>query len=95
VHPECCGISYFSKALKGLADRIGEYDLINAGHGYVNSPAKCVSDCYSAVQDVIRDPYAYDLAQETPKGTVYIKSGGLSDVIYQPEEVIVNLEKYG
>lgn len=94
LHPECMGISYCAKQITELAKRTDEFDYVMAGHGYVDSPAKCVTDLNKAIQAVVKDPYDFDLTVESHAGKRCIKEGGLSDVMYVPEDVVENLRKY-
>ena len=94
VHPECLGIAYYSKQIAELATRVNEFDYIMAGHGYMDSPAQCITDIDKAVKAVIADPYCYDVVVERHLGKTYIKEGGLADVMYTPEDVIENIKTY-
>ncbi|MDO4333402.1 MAG: MBL fold metallo-hydrolase [Eubacteriales bacterium] len=94
LHPECMGISYCAKQMEKLAERVKEFDYVMAGHGYVDSPAQCVTDINREIQAVIADPYTCDMVIERANGKRCIKEGGLSDVMYDPEDVVENLSRY-
>ena len=94
VHPECMGISYYSKQIAALAKRMDEFDTVMPGHGVIDCPPVIVEHLANAVKAVIADPYCYDGSIERHIGKVCYKSGGLADIMYRPEVVIANLEAY-
>lgn len=94
LHPESMSISYYYKQVEALAARIGEFDFAMSGHGYIDSPARIVTDVFAALKAVIENPDGYDDVIEGHTGKTYIKSGGIADVLYKPEVVRKNLEEY-
>lgn len=97
LHPECMGISFYSRQIAKLVKRVGEFDYVMAGHGYTESPSRIVNDMYKATMAVLEDPYSYDACFPGRHGENYVKGGGpgsIASIVYSPDDVIENLQRY-
>lgn len=93
LHGEVMGILFYYKKICELCDRISEFDWVMAGHGYLDSPASIALDCKKAVEAVIANPDDYDTTVQRHRGISYIKSGGMADIMFDPEDIKDELRK--
>ncbi len=87
IHPETLHVKYYLEQLEELNNRTGEFEYVMPGHGFIDSPMQIVPDLLRAVISVVADPDCYDMVIKRRGRNTYIKSGGLADVLYVPEEI--------
>jgi glyoxylase-like metal-dependent hydrolase (beta-lactamase superfamily II) len=94
LHSEYLGVSYYSRQIKLLADRVNEFDSVMPGHGQIDCSSQIATGVSNAAQAVIADPYCYDRVVDNHGRKLYIKDGGTAYIAYDPEDAKENLCKY-